>query len=75
MPDFSSPEMSKNGLLNERARELSWEGWRRNDMIRLGGFTDPRVPEKLKSDDFRKLYPIPKAEMDKNPYLVQNPGY
>ncbi len=25
------------GLLDERARELYWEGWRRNDLIRFGG--------------------------------------
>jgi hypothetical protein len=26
------------GLLDERAREFSWEGWRRNDLIRFGQF-------------------------------------
>lgn len=75
MPDFTAAEMTADGLLAERARELSWEGFRRNDMIRLGHFTDARVPEKELSQDYRKLYPIPQAEMDKNPYLVQNPGY
>jgi starch-binding outer membrane protein, SusD/RagB family len=75
MPDFTLSEMTADGLLAERARELSWEGWRRNDMIRLGHFTDARIPEKELSQDYRKLYPIPQAEMDKNPYLKQNPGY
>jgi hypothetical protein len=59
----------------ERACELSWEGWRRNDMIRLGHFTDARVPEKEISLNYRKLYPIPQGELNKNPYLEQNPGY
>ncbi|MEP6747721.1 MAG: RagB/SusD family nutrient uptake outer membrane protein [Bacteroidota bacterium] len=76
MPDFTSAEMNTDGLLAERAREFSWEGWRRNDMIRLGHFTDARIPEKTKDpDDHFKLYPIPEAEIEKNPYLKQNPGY
>jgi starch-binding outer membrane protein, SusD/RagB family len=76
MPDFTAAEMNADGLLAERARELSWEGWRRNDMIRLGHFTDARIPEKAPDpDDHFKLYPIPQPEMDKNPYLKQNPGY
>jgi len=75
LPDFSVTEMTPDGLLKERAREFSWEGWRRNDMIRLGHFTDARIPEKTKSGSFRFLYPIPKSALDKNPYLVQNPGY
>ena len=28
-------------LLEERGREMYWEGWRRNDMIRFGKFLDP----------------------------------
>ena len=75
MPDFNIAELNPDGILAERARELSWEGWRRNDMIRLGHFTDSRNPEKLVSADFRKLFPIPQPEMQKNQYLVQNPGY
>jgi hypothetical protein len=75
MPDFAAGEMNPDGLLAERARELAWEGHRRNDMIRLGHFTDARVPEKAVSEAFRALYPIPAAELNKNPCLTQNPGY
>jgi hypothetical protein len=75
LPDFSASEMNLDGLLKERAFEFSWEGWRRNDMIRFGHFTDARIPEKAISGNFRNLYPIPQAELDKNPYLKQNPGY
>ena len=75
LPDFTSHELTLDNLLKERARELSWEGHRRNDLIRFGYFTDARVPEKLESEQFRILYPIPQPELDKNPYLVQNPGY
>jgi hypothetical protein len=59
LPDFSAAEMNLDGLLAERARELSWEGHRRNDMIRLGHFTDARIPEKNISENFRTLFPIP----------------
>ena len=75
MPDFTPAELNLDGLLKERALELAWEGWRRNDLIRFGHFTDARSPEKAQSEAFRLLYPIPKAELDKNPYLVQNTGY
>jgi hypothetical protein len=75
MPDFTAAEVNADGILAERARELSWEGWRRNDMIRLGHFLDARVPEKLVSADYRKLYPIPQEELRKNSFLKQNPGY
>src|SRR4029079_15457332 len=73
LPDFTAAEMTPDGLLKERACELSWEGWRRNDMIRLGHYLDARIPEKDASADFRKLYPIPENELNKNPlYLKQN---
>jgi hypothetical protein len=75
MPDFTASELTNDGLLAERARELSWEGWRRNDMIRLGHFLDERNPEKTRSAEFRKLFPIPQSELMKNPNLKQNPGY
>jgi hypothetical protein len=75
LPDFSAGEMNLDGLLAERARELSWEGHRRNDLIRFDHFTDARIPEKKVSEDFRTLFPIPQAEIDKNDYLEQNPGY
>lgn len=75
LPDFTAAEMTPDSLLKERACELSWEGWRRNDMIRLGHYLDARTPEKAVSAEPRKLYPIPQTELDKNPYLVQNLGY
>ncbi len=75
MPDFTMAELTADSILAERARELSWEGWRRNDMIRLGHFTDARVPEKIITGDFRKLFPIPQVEIQKNGNLKQNPGY
>lgn len=74
LPDFSAAEMTPDSLLNERACEFSWEGWRRNDMIRLGHFLDARAPENA-AEIWKKLYPIPENEIKKNKYLEQNPGY
>jgi hypothetical protein len=67
------------GLLDERAREFSWEAWRRNDLIRFGQFEVeyplPNDVLTMNKDVSRRLYPIPAAEIKLNPNLVQNPGY
>ncbi|KAA5540559.1 RagB/SusD family nutrient uptake outer membrane protein [Adhaeribacter rhizoryzae] len=62
------------GLLEERARELAWEGWRRNDLIRFGQFEKP-YGFKTDSDPNKRIYPIPATERSLNPNLTQNPGY
>ena len=62
-------------LLAERGRELYWEGWRRNDMIRFGTFNEPVDQRSTKSDPTRNLFPIPQRAVDTNPNLKQNPGY
>ena len=61
-------------LLNERARELCYEGWRRNDLIRFGKFENP-WGFKTDSDPRKRIFPVPQDEVDKNPALGQNPGY
>ncbi|AFK02770.1 RagB/SusD domain-containing protein [Emticicia oligotrophica DSM 17448] len=61
-------------ILAERGRELAWEGWRRNDMIRFGTFSTSRKFMKV-VDKTRELFPIPQARIDANPLLKQNPGY
>ncbi|NSL89315.1 RagB/SusD family nutrient uptake outer membrane protein [Chitinophaga sp. Mgbs1] len=63
-----------NKLLDERGRELYWEGWRRQDLIRFGKFL---LPWQLKPSDDPKylLFPIPTSDLAVNPNLVQNPGY
>lgn len=62
-------------MLAERGRELYWEGWRRNDMIRFNVFNDPVDQRASKSDATRNLFPIPQRAVDTNPNLKQNPGY
>ena len=66
-------------LLDERARELSWEGWRRNDLIRYGLFEKeyplPNDNLTMNKDVTRRLFPVPISEIRLNNKLVQNPGY
>ncbi|GAB3820971.1 RagB/SusD family nutrient uptake outer membrane protein [Pontibacter rugosus] len=61
-------------LLEERAREMAWEAWRRNDLIRFGKY-DEAWGFKSSSESFRNLYPIPATERALNPNLNQNEGY
>ena len=63
-----------NGLLDERARELCFEGWRRNDLIRFGKWED-KWGVKTDADVRHRVLPIPKTEIDTNPLLTQNAGY
>ncbi len=63
-----------NTLLAERQKELYWESWRRQDLIRMGVYLQPWA---LKDADDPKylLFPIPSTQLIANPNLVQNPGY
>jgi hypothetical protein len=62
-------------LLAERGRELYYEGWRRNDLIRFGTFNDPVDQRPTKTALTTTLFPIPQRAVDSNPNLKQNPGY
>jgi hypothetical protein len=62
-------------ILAERGRELYYEGWRRNDLIRFEKFNDPVDQRPNKTDKTRTVYPIPQRAVDTNPNLKQNAGY
>lgn len=66
--------LDEAALLAERGRELYWEGWRRQDLIRFGKFLNA-WQEKPASGPERLLFPIPATALAVNPNLVQNPGY
>jgi hypothetical protein len=66
--------LDEQTLLDERARELYWEGWRRQDLIRFGKFLEPWA-NKPASGPERLLFPIPLTALAVNPNLEQNPGY
>jgi starch-binding outer membrane protein, SusD/RagB family len=59
----------------ERGRELAWEGWRRQDMIRYGKWETAFGFNTGGSAITRRLFPIPAARIALNPNLTQNPGY
>lgn len=63
-----------SNIYDERGRELWWEGWRRNDMIRFGKFLNQRELKPNTSATLYALYPIPASAL-LNVNLVQNPGY
>jgi starch-binding outer membrane protein, SusD/RagB family len=65
---------NKDNIYAERGRELWWEGWRRNDMIRFGKFLNQRELKPYVSDNKFLLFPIPAGAL-LNPNIVQNPGY
>lgn len=72
-------------LLDERARELYWENWRRNDLIRFGDYEDYyAIPGDvatsgytpgMNTDTRRRIFPVPTSERKLNTNLDQNPGY
>jgi hypothetical protein len=69
-------------ILNERSRELYWEGQRRTDLIRFGvyatGYTWPFKGGPAAGTDIaatRTLFPLPNTDLVANPTLKQNPGY
>ena len=72
------PALSANPTLtdiyNERGFELSWEGHRRQDMIRFDTFTQARGLTPAAAN-YMKIFPIPTAALNTNPNLVQNTGY
>ncbi|MGE4586146.1 MAG: RagB/SusD family nutrient uptake outer membrane protein [Mangrovibacterium sp.] len=63
-----------NTLLDERGRELCYESWRRNDLIRFGKFEDSWVL-KTDADVNHRVFPVPQSEITNNPILTQNDGY
>lgn len=79
-----SQEEFRTQILDERMRELCFEGWRRMDLIRSGKFVDlikarnKWAKESGTIQTYNELYPIPLTEILQNsdiPDTDQNPGY
>ena len=70
----ASAAAARTAILNERLYEFVGEGKRRQDLIRLGGFTAARQ-FKAVSEPYKILFPIPSTQIANNPQLVQNAGY
>jgi starch-binding outer membrane protein, SusD/RagB family len=81
--NITSAQLDLNFILDERGRELYWEGYRRTDLIRFDKFTTAtylwpwkgNVAAGAATQSYRNLFPIPSADMGANPTLVQNTGY
>jgi hypothetical protein len=74
--------LNLDDILDERARELYQECWRRNDLIRFGKFTSGytwqwkgEVRDGRDVESHRTLFPIPDSDRLANSNLKQNPGY
>ena len=70
-------------ILDERGRELYWEGHRRTDLIRFEKFTDASYLWPFKGglkagkgvESWRNVFPIPADDLVSNPNLTQNSNY
>jgi len=75
--------ITPESILEERARELQLEGYRRTDLIRFGLFSGGTYVWAFKGGvyngasvpDYINLFPLPSADVVANPNLEQNPGY
>jgi hypothetical protein len=76
-------DINLNFVLDERGRELYWEGHRRQDLIRFGKYTGNAYNWQWKGnvqagtsiDAKFNLFPIPATAIGSNPTLQQNTGY
>jgi hypothetical protein len=80
---ITAGELNLDFILDERARELYWEGHRRTDLIRFGKYTGDTyvwpwkggVKAGTSIGPERVIFPIPAADLGSNPNLEQNSGY
>ncbi len=81
--NITSGDLTLDFVLNERSRELYWEGQRRTDLVRYNYFTTNAYLWPFKGDsrdgvsveDYRNIFPLPNNIITTNPNLTQNPGY
>ncbi|WP_295716257.1 RagB/SusD family nutrient uptake outer membrane protein [Mucilaginibacter sp.] len=72
-----------DNILDERGRELYWEGFRRTDLIRYGKFVEDTYLWPFKGgakngksvEAFRTIFPLPSSDVAANTNLKQNTGY
>ncbi len=75
LPAYTAAELTLDELLDERGRELAWEGHRRDDQIRFGTYGGT-WEFKESSDANHRIFPIPDWVRDGAPGVyTQNPGY
>ena len=79
---ITASDLTPDFVLDERAKELYWEGHRRQDLIRFGkyltGYNWQWKGGSQAGVDLnvtKLIYPIPRKELISNSNLSQNPGY
>jgi starch-binding outer membrane protein, SusD/RagB family len=81
--NISESQLNLQFILDERGRELYWEGHRRTDLIRYGLLTTNTylwpwkggVSSGTAVDAKYNIFPIPASNIVANPNLTQNTGY
>ncbi len=80
---FVLSDITLQNVLNERGRELYWEGHRRTDLVRYGLLTTNTYLWPWKGgiatgtavDTKYNIFPVPSTNRTSNPNLTQNAGY
>lgn len=81
--NINSGDLDVAFVMDERARELYWEGLRRTDLIRNGQFTENTYLWPFKGGasqgtgvgKYRELFPFPNNIISTNPNIKQNDQY
>lgn len=81
--NITASQLTLPFILDERARELYWECFRRTDLIRFNEFTSSSylwpwkggVSNGTGVDSHYAIFPIPITDLQANSNLTQNPGY
>lgn len=81
--NVSKGEVNLDFIIDERARELHWEGHRRQDLIRFNKYGGGNYNWAWKGNiangtsisSDKNVFPLPTASISANPNLTQNTGY
>lgn len=81
--NISQTDLTLDFILDERSRELHWEGHRRQDLIRFNKYVGGSYNWTWKGNsssgvaisNHLKVFPIPSTSLASNPNLTQNTGY
>lgn len=75
-PKLEAGSFDLMDILDERGRELYWEGHRRQDMIRFGTYLAPKTNKDYTSPETAKILPLPQTAIESmEGRLKQNDGY
>ncbi len=81
--NITADQLTLSFILDERGRELYWEGYRRTDLVRYNELTTNTylwpwkggVSSGVSTDPKYNIFPLPSSDVSANPNLKQNTGY